>query len=71
MICWGKMHEEEQKYVQEAFETNWVSTVGANLNELEKGISEKVGCDVVQVIGTRIVFFRRNEKKGAYDFCLK
>ena len=38
------MHGEEQKYVQEAFETNWVSTVGANLNELEKGICEKVGC---------------------------
>lgn len=33
-------------------------------------IAEKVQCDVVQVIGTRIVFFRRNEKKGAYDFCL-
>ena len=39
------MHGEEQKYVQEAFETNWVSTVGANLNELEKGICEKVGCN--------------------------
>ena len=38
------IHGEEQKYVQEAFETNWVSTVGANLNELEKGICEKVGC---------------------------
>ncbi len=38
------MHGEEQKYVQEAFDTNWVSTVGANLNELEKGICEKVGC---------------------------
>ena len=25
-------------------------------------IAEKVQCDVVQVIGTRIVFFRRNEK---------
>ncbi len=38
------MHGEEQQYVQEAFETNWVSTVGTNLNELEKGICEKVGC---------------------------
>lgn len=38
------MHGDEQKYVQEAFDTNWVSTVGANLNELEKGICEKVGC---------------------------
>lgn len=38
------MHGEEQKYVQEAFDTNWVSTVGANINQLEKGICEYVGC---------------------------
>ena len=38
------MHGDEQKYVQEAFDTNWVSTVGANLEELEKGICKKVGC---------------------------
>lgn len=37
------MHGEEQQYVQEAFDTNWVSTVGANLTELEKGICEKIG----------------------------
>ena len=30
------MHEEEVKYVMEAFETNWISTVGENLNQLEK-----------------------------------
>lgn len=38
------MHGDEQKYVQEAFDTNWVSTVGANLNHLESGICEYVGC---------------------------
>lgn len=38
------MHGNEQKYVQEAFDTNWVSTVGANLNALEEGICNKVGC---------------------------
>lgn len=38
------MHGEEQNYVQEAFDTNWVSTVGANLNEFERGICEKIGC---------------------------
>lgn len=38
------MHGEEQQYVKEAFDTNWVSTVGANLDALEKGICEKVGC---------------------------
>lgn len=38
------MHGEEQRFVQEAFDTNWVSTVGENLNQLEAGICEKVGC---------------------------
>ena len=28
----------------EAYETNWMSTVGANINEVEKQICEKVGC---------------------------
>ena len=38
------MHGEELKYMQEAYETNWMSTVGANINEVENQISEKVGC---------------------------
>ena len=38
------MHGEEIKYVQEAYETNWMSTVGANINETERLVAEKVGC---------------------------
>lgn len=38
------MHGEEQKYVQEAFDTNWVSTVGANINQFEQGICDYIGC---------------------------
>lgn len=38
------MHGEEQQYVQEAFDTNWVSTVGANLEQLERSVREYVGC---------------------------
>ena len=38
------MHGEELKFVTEAYETNWMSTVGANINEAEKAICEKVGC---------------------------
>ena len=38
------MHGEELKYVTEAYDTNWMSTVGANINELEKAVSERVGC---------------------------
>lgn len=38
------MHGEELKYVKEAYETNWMSTVGANLNETERLAAEYVGC---------------------------
>jgi len=30
------MHGEEIKYITEAYETNWMSTVGANINEVER-----------------------------------
>ena len=33
------MHGEEQRWVDDAINTNWVSTVGANINEIEKAIS--------------------------------
>ena len=33
----------EEKYVKEAFDTNWLSTVGENLNEFEKAVSEYLG----------------------------
>lgn len=38
------MHGEEQKWVDEAIRTNWVSTVGANINAIEEQIAEYVGC---------------------------
>lgn len=39
------MHGEELKYVTEAYETNWMSTVGENINEVEKQVCEKLGCN--------------------------
>lgn len=39
------MHGPEIKYVKEAFETNWISTVGKNINEVENLICEKIGCN--------------------------
>lgn len=38
------MHGEELKYMTDAFETNWMSTVGANINEVERIAAEKIGC---------------------------
>ena len=37
------MHGDEKKWVDEAIETNWVSTIGANINEVEKIVAEKIG----------------------------
>ena len=37
------MHGDEQKWVDEAIRTNWVSTVGENINEVERLTAEKVG----------------------------
>ena len=37
------MHGDEQHFVDEAIRTNWVSTVGANINELERSMAEYVG----------------------------
>lgn len=37
------MHGDEQKWVDEAITTNWVSTVGENINEVEQQIAEFVG----------------------------
>ena len=45
--CWlssPTMHGLEQRYVDEAIRTNWVSTVGANINEIESRLAEYVGC---------------------------
>lgn len=38
------MHGDELKYMQEAYDTNWMSTAGANVNEVERIAAEKVGC---------------------------
>lgn len=33
----------EQKFVKEAFDTNWVAPLGTNVNEFEKEVSKRVG----------------------------
>lgn len=37
------MHGEEQHWVDDAIQTNWVSTVGANINEVEKQVAAYIG----------------------------
>ena len=37
------MHKEEWEYMNEAYTTNWMSTVGENINEVEKIAAQKAG----------------------------
>jgi len=37
------MHGEEQKYIKEAFDTNWVAPLGKNVDEFEKEMAAYVG----------------------------
>lgn len=38
------MHGEELEFMKEAFESNWMSTVGKNINEVERQVAERIGC---------------------------
>ncbi len=46
------MHGEEMTYMQEAYESNWMSTIGKNIDEIEKSICEKVGCAYAVALGS-------------------
>ena len=37
------MHGKELEYMSEAYNTNWMSTVGRNIDEVEKQVSENIG----------------------------
>lgn len=38
------MHGDERNYIEEAFEGNWMTTVGENINEIERMIAGYMGC---------------------------
>lgn len=38
------MHGEELKWMSDAYNKNWMSTVGENISEVERLIAEKIGC---------------------------
>ncbi|MFR7590503.1 MAG: DegT/DnrJ/EryC1/StrS family aminotransferase [Longibaculum sp.] len=68
------MHGDELKYITEAYETNWMSTVGKNIDEVERLICEKVGCKcaVALASGTASLHLAvklAGVKPGDYVFC--
>lgn len=65
---------EEQKYIKEAFDTNWVAPLGKNVNEFEKEIANYVGVDgaVAMYAGTgalHMAFRALGIGKGDIVFC--
>lgn len=68
------MHGEELKYITEAYETNWMSTIGENINEAENLICKKVGCQysVALSAGTAALHMAvklAGVKRGEHVFC--
>ncbi len=46
------MHGEEMTYMIEPYQTNWMSTVGKNIDEIEKMMCEKIGCKYAVALTT-------------------
>ena len=68
------MHEDGLNFVVEAFRTNWMSTVGENINEIEKMICQKVGCKYAVALscGTSALHLAvklAGVKPGDFVFC--
>ncbi len=68
------MHGEELEYIKEAYDTNWMSTIGKNLNEVERITCEKIGCkySVALASGTAALHMAvklAGVKRGDYVFC--
>ena len=61
------MHGEEQEFIQEAFETNWVAPLGPNVNSFESEVAAYTGCGYAAALsaGTAspIVILKLNLKK--------
>ena len=68
------MHGDELDFMSEAFHTNWMSTVGQNINEIEAEVCKKVGCKyaVALASGTSALHLAvklAGVKKGEKVFC--
>ena len=46
------MHGDELKWMTDAFNKNWMSTVGENINEIEKIVAQKIGCKYAVALAT-------------------
>ena len=47
------MHGDEMMYIKKAYESNWMSTVGENINELERIAAQKAQMKYANKIGAK------------------
>ncbi len=68
------MHGDEMKYIKQAYETNWMSTAGENIDAIEMSVAEKIGCKYGVALscgtaGLHLAMKLAGVKKGDYVFC--
>ena len=68
------MHGDELIYMTEAYKTNWMSTIGANIDEVERFVGEKLGGQYALALscGTAALHLAvklAGVKPGDYVFC--
>lgn len=68
------MHGEELAYITEAYETNWMSTVGRNIDEVERLACEQIGCAYAVALATgtaalHLAVKLAGVKRGGKVFC--
>ena len=68
------MSGEEMKYIQEAFDTNWIAPLGKNVDEFENAIKKYIGRNYAVALssGTAAIhlgLIALNVSEGDYVFC--
>lgn len=68
------MHGEEQEFIREAFDTNWVAPLGPNVDSFERELADYVGISHAAALssGTAAIHLAiklLDIKKGDYVFC--
>ncbi len=68
------MHGEEMKYVTEAYDSNWMSTEGANLGAIESAVCDRLGCKYAVPLSSgtaalHLAYKLAGVKRGDTVFC--
>lgn len=53
---------------RELIKINVLEACGGNIKDIAQTVSERTRCDIVQVIGRKIILFKRSNKKPVIKF---